>query len=301
MQIGTSLFFDRSTAQLGKLAEINQNLQTQIATGKRLAAPSDDAVAYRRLQSIAVSSANDAAWGKNIDLARSVLNQADTTLDSVTSQLQRAQELAIQASNGTLSAGNRQVIASQLRNIVDDLVATANAKDVRGGPLFGSASGDSAVTRDAAGTVSFTGTGDPAAIPIGDDASVQPSDSAERIFGGIAGPSGTTDVFALISSFASALESGNLASASGVLDGLKAGLDQVATARSSIGARGARLDLETTRLGDANVARETDRAAIEDTDLTSAISELQKTTTILQATQASLARLSSLSLFDYLR
>ncbi len=49
------------------------------------------------------------------------------------------------------------------------------------------------------------------------------------------------------------------------------------------------------------MTRETERSSIEDTDLTTAIIELQKATTILQATQASIGRLTSLSLFDYLR
>ena len=40
---------------------------------------------------------------------------------------------------------------------------------------------------------------------------------------------------------------------------------------------------------------------MEDTDITSAVTELQKTLTILQATQASFTKLTGLSLFDYLR
>jgi flagellar hook-associated protein 3 FlgL len=41
--------------------------------------------------------------------------------------------------------------------------------------------------------------------------------------------------------------------------------------------------------------------ALEDTDVTTAVTQLQKTLTILQATQASFTKLTSLSLFDYLR
>src|SRR3546814_5791223 len=63
--------------------------------------------------------------------------------------------------------------------------------------------------------------------------------------------------------------------------------DLLTGVRASIGARGARIDLEQTRAADAGAAREIDRSAIEDTDITAAITELQKTMTILQATQAS--------------
>jgi flagellar hook-associated protein 3 FlgL len=297
----TTLFFDRSAASLNRLNGRNQTLQEQISTGTRLLTPSDDAGGYRRLENFARAGADDVAWGKNIDLARSVLNQADGALDSISSELQKAQELVIQASNGTLSDENRTVIAAQLRGIVDNLVSLANTRDVRGGPLFGAATGDTAVTRDVAGVVSFTGTGDPVTIPIGDGTTVQPSESAERIFGGL--PAGAGDVFAVLTSFANALDAGgSVAAVAGqALNGVQASLDQVGSARGSIGARGARLDLETARLESTAIIRETERSRIEDTDVTATIIELQKTTTILQATQASLGRLSSLSLFDYLR
>ena len=43
------------------------------------------------------------------------------------------------------------------------------------------------------------------------------------------------------------------------------------------------------------------RSAIEDVDVSQAITDLQKTMTVLQATQASFSKLSGLSLFNYLR
>jgi flagellar hook-associated protein 3 FlgL len=71
--------------------------------------------------------------------------------------------------------------------------------------------------------------------------------------------------------------------------------------RGSVGARSARLDLVSDQLTDTAANREIDRSALEDTDVTEAITELQKTMTILSATQASFTKLSQLSLFDYLR
>ena len=47
--------------------------------------------------------------------------------------------------------------------------------------------------------------------------------------------------------------------------------------------------------------REAKRSGLEDTDITTTVVELQKTMTILSATQASFTKLSALSLFDYLR
>lgn len=301
MQISTNRYYDRTNAQLSSLQAQVDKLQTQISTGKKLIAPSDDAVGYQRLQGLNRATADDTAWSGNITLAKTLLQQSDTALGSISDRLQRAQELAVQATNGTLSAGDRQIIAGELRAVVDDLVGLANTKDVRGQPLFGSSTGDTAVTRDAAGVVSFVGAGNAPPIPIGNGITIQPTETATRVFDGVPdGSGGTTDVFALISNFATALESGAPVSNS-VVDGLNAAVAQVATVQGSSGARSARLDLEASRIQDAEVSRATDRSSIEDTDLTSAITELQKTATVLQATQASFSKFSQLSLFDYLR
>ena len=300
MQISTNRYYDRTNAQLSSLQATVDKLQTQISTGKKLIAPSDDAVGYQRLQGLNRGTADDAAWASNITLSQTLLQQSDTALGSISDRLQRVQELAIQATNGTLSAGDRQIIAGEVRAVLDDLIGLANTKDVRGQPLFGAATGDTAVTRDAAGNVTFTGVGDPAEIPIGDGVGIQPTQAAARVFDGIPTATGTTDVFALLGNFAAALESGGPVSTD-VLDSLNSAVTQVASVRGVVGARSARLDLEASRLQDGELARATDRSSIEDTDVTAALIELQKTSTVLQATQASFAKFSQLSLFDYLR
>jgi flagellar hook-associated protein 3 FlgL len=302
MQISTSQLYDRSTSLMAKLSQKADRLQTQISTETKILAPSDDALGYRRLETLKVGKADDAAYSSNIGLAQSLLEQSDTTLASVETQLQRAQELAIQAGSGTLSNENRKVLAGQVRALISDMVGLANTKDVRGQPLFGAATGDSAVSVASDGTVSFVGTGEPSAIPIGDGNTVQATDSAARIFGGIpTSGGGTTDVFAMLGAFADSLEGGsNPAATTAATDGLKAALSQVTQARGSVGARGARMDLEASRLKDVGATREIARSAIEDTDITAAITELQKTMTVLSATQASFSKLSSLSLFNYL-
>lgn len=303
MQISTRQLYDRSTSLMQSLTTRADTLQNQISTGSKLAKPSDDVVAYQKLARIRVSSANDAAYAANIRIAQSVLAQSDSTLSSMESQLQHAAELATQANNDTLSPANRKVIGEQLQAIVQDLVGLANTKDARGQPLFGGASGDSAVAQAADGSVSFTsGTADASPIPVGDGVGVYVTDNAQRVFGGISTPSGASDMFAVITKLATALINNDSPTAAATEGGtsLKAVLTQIASARGSVGARAARLDLETDRLSDVATTREIDRSGLEDTDITATITELQKTMTVLQATQASFSKLSSLSLFSYL-
>lgn len=298
MRIATSQLYNRPASLMTQLSAQADKVQTQIATGKRIQTASEDPASWLRLQGMKQQTADDGAYAANITMAQGLLAQSDTTLDSVESQLQRALELATQAANGTLSDANRDAIAEELNAIRDALFGLANTRDVRGQPLFGGATGDVAFVQAADGTISFAGTGEPSAIPIGEGLSIQGTVTGARAFA-----SGASNIFAVLGTFAAALEAGGDVKAAGeaALNGINASIETVGVVRASAGARAARLELDTERLVDAGEARETARSALEDTDVTSAVTELQMTLTILQATQASFTKLTGLSLFDHLR
>jgi flagellar hook-associated protein 3 FlgL len=290
----TGLFYAQAKSRMGSLTAQADKLQTQISTTKKLQVASDDAVAYQRLQRLQRQGADAGAYDANLDLAASLLQQTDTQLTAIGSQLDRASELMIEARTGTQNAQSRKAIGAELAQIVDSLVQLANVKDTRGQPLFGGQDGTAAVTRDG-GTFTFA-PGTAGTIPIGDDQAVQPNETASRVF---ALP-GDRNVLAVLSALAATLSAGEPIAASAI-DDLKASTDQVALVRGSVGARAARVDLVQTQAVEIAADRETERSGLEDTDIASAVADLQKTMTILSATQASFAKLSQLSLFSYLR
>lgn len=299
MRIATSQMYSRPTSLMTQLTAAADKTQTQIATTKLGITAATDAAAYIKLQQIARATTGDATYKSNITIAQGVNAQTDQTLESVETQMQRALELATRAKSDTLSDSDRASIGKELDSIRDTLFALANTKDdIRGQPLFGGATGDTAYVKNADGSISFAGTGEPSAIPIGDGESVQPTISGDRVFS----PAGA-DMFAILGSLSDALKSGTNVQAAGAaaLDGINASLDTVALARASVGARGARLDLQADRLTEVAETRETTRSGIEDTDIPTAVANLQKTLTVLQATQASFSKLTSVSLFDYLK
>ncbi len=300
MRIATNLFYDRASSAMGALTARGEALQTQIATGKRLTAPSSDAAAYRQLAGIRRAATDQVQDAANVTLAQSLLSASDTALAAIETQLQRASELAIQGSSGTLSAVQRETIASELDAIVEDLMKLANSTDSRGSPLFSGAGEAAPYVKANDGTIGYTGSGEAGAIPIGGGSTIHATTSGARIFGNIdAAAGGTSDMFAILQGLSTTLRSGGNTTAA--ITDVKTTLGSVGDARASLGARAARLELESDRLGEVAVTREITRSALEDTDVTAAITELQKTLTVLQATQASFSKLSSLSLFNYLR
>jgi len=294
----TSLFFERSKTAMGTLAARADRLQVDISTTKRLHAPSDDSVAFQRLQRIARDTADAGAWDANLDLAGSLLAQADSTLESMTTQVQRASGLMLRANSGTTSAADRKTAGAELTQIIQSLVELANAQDTRGRPLFGGTDGQPAVTADAGAYTYSAGT--PAAIPVGDGQQVQPTELASRLFD----LGGGKDTLAVLQALTAKLLSGaplDVGEGDAAIADLSAADDQLTGVRASLGARGARVDLLQAQSTQIATDRETERSGLEDADYTVALADLQKTMTVLSATQASFSKLSQLSLFDYLR
>lgn len=296
--LSSSLFFDRTSNAMSSLTARAQTLQDQISTGKKLSAASDDVVAYQQLRGIATANADGTADATNIGVAQTKLTSADTTLTAITSQLQRAIELVVQARNGTLGDSDRAGIATELGTIADTIAGLANTQDASGQPLFGGADTGAAVVANADGTHTLAKSATPS-IPIGAGQSVVPSENATAVLG-LSGGRNTIDMLAALTT---ALKGGGDSSAAlgDALTDLSTATTQVGDVQASLGARGARLDLVSAQFTTNATARETRRSALEDTDVTQAITDLQKTMTVLQATQASFTKLSSLSLFDYLK
>ena len=295
--VATRSFYDRSIKTMtGMTAQANR-LMEQNATGKKLLAPSDDSVAYGRLQGMKRTGANESAYGDNIKIAQATLAQADTQLTEIATQLQQVTERALRAANGTMSANDRKSIATELKSILETVVSATNVKDARGLPLFGGTDGTAAATiaTDGTGTLTFA-TGRQSAIPIGDDQSVEPSVAA----GDVLKIDGGRDIGQVLTAMIASLESGAAPADADRAD-LATISEQVISAQTSVGARAARVDLQAGYFTQAATLREDTRSGIEDNDFTATTIELQKTLTILQATQASFSKLSQLSLFDYLR
>jgi flagellar hook-associated protein 3 FlgL len=208
MQISTNQFYSNTAPLMQKLTQSTNDIQNQISSTKKYAAPSDNVVAYQQLATIGRANADDTAYAANVGLAQSLLQQSDSTLTSVENDLTKASALVTQANSDTLTDAQRKTISTQLKGVMSDLVSLANTRDARGQPLYGAATGDSAVTQNADGSVGFTGTGTPAAIPIGDGSTIQASDSAEQVFGNVTTPNGTSSVFAILSKFTAALDAG---------------------------------------------------------------------------------------------
>jgi flagellar hook-associated protein 3 FlgL len=308
MQIGTGYFFDSRNRQMSALNFNAARLQEQIATGKRIATPSEDPVTAGRLARLGIVQADQGQYAQNVKLAQSLLAQSDNALESIANNLQRAQELAVRANSDTLNDSNRAAIGKELEAILEDLLSLANSTDLRGEPLFGGSATGTSYVKAPDGSIAFAGAGEAPPVPIGAGVAIQATDSGPRLFEGLQVGGAASDMFKIVGDLAKALAPSGSPDKAALKQALAAGTegltkaaDKIYSGRASIGARAARLDIEAERLAQAKTDNELERAGLEGTDVQSAVIELQKTMIALQATQASFSKLSQLSLFDYIR
>ena len=259
--------------------------QTEISTGKRIQAPSDDPVAAARISSIARSQANDTAFKSNLNLAAALSARADTALKSVGTALDRANELMVQGANGTLSDDDRNAITLELRSIAEDIGALKDSKDSRGGPLFMS--------------------GGSLRIPVASGVSIEAVGTREGVFESVPTSSGPQDLAAIVSAAADALSltdpTARAAAVATSADNVTAAVAHIAEARGEQGALGSRIDQMVERQADSGLQLTEERSNLESTDVTAAIAKIQSQQLTLQAAQAVFSRVNASTLFDILR
>lgn len=293
------VFHASAQSQQAALRGEAEVLQRQISTGERLERASDDPVAAARLRVLARADRLAGVEAGNAARAREELGTASARMDDMASGLVRARELAVQAANGATSPAGRTAIAVEIAAIRENLFALANSASATGEPLFAGEGQGPAYTQAADGTIAYTGTGEAGELEIGPGIAVQR---------GLAGPSflsfehggAASDVFALLGTLEQGLRSNSADSAREALPAFDAALASLGRGQTMVGTRLAWTEAVETIASQTGETRAAEAAQTGGADLAATISRLQQVMTALEASQASYARLASLSLFDRL-
>lgn len=269
---------NRMTQEIARQSRLAAQIgikQSQVSTGKRTQRASDDPVATSRIAELNRAQANDSARGRNISLGIALASQADGELRNVSSLVARAQELAISGSSTGLSPDTRVTIALELRAIADEIDAASAVKSPTGEALFPNSTAN--------------------AIRFDDNVAFAPVPSRQDIFetGGVA-------ISQIMRDAATAIEVGDIAATGASLTAIGDSVNYVATAQAEIGINAARLDRIQDQAAQRAITVTEERSKLEDTDLTTAIAELNGMTLTLEAAQAAFARINRRTLMDFL-
>ncbi len=300
----TGAYFDKARTDMSSLRGQAETLQTQLSTTQKLSRSSDDPVAASRLRALSRQDALSQIDTTNANRASADLTLADGAMSDMADAIIHAQELATQAASSTLTADQRKAVATELDQVHATLLGLANTRDSGGNALFGGDATGDAYKLDASGKATYVGTGSSQDLPLGEGASVARSMTGPQFLSFTDKNGVQTDVLATVKALSDALRTGTAPTAAATADALanlQTGLDTLTTGQTVVGSRLAWVDLTAERRIDRNELRSTEQADLGATDIASTMARLQETLTVLEASQASFTKLSSLSLFDQLR
>ncbi len=131
--------------------------QEKLTSGKNVNRVSDDPTGAAQAERALTRLTRIASDNRALEVQRSALTLAESTLGDATSVMQRLRELTVSAGNGAYSASDRSSIAKEMTGLREQLFAMANSRDSNGTPLFGGLGSASAPFSDSASGVSFDG------------------------------------------------------------------------------------------------------------------------------------------------
>ena len=287
----TRVAFDNTyrtaTDQLGLAASRLQNSQEQLGSGRRVTKPSDDPIAAPKILQLSTSMVRMNEYDRNLNFAEERLSKLTDRLSRIGDMLNNLKELSVQGSNGTYSAQDRAAMRTTAESTLDLING------------FIAAVGEDALGVDRT-TVVSDGTKMPISLTATDLAALNTlSNDLGKLIrqdpsNATASPPSPVDPLSTVAGWNSLLTKVNaemaLTSDSGALVmsvRYGAQYEQVDKIRETRGA----LRLDTERI----------MSNLRDADMGSVAIALARDQSVLQALQASFAKIQGMSLFSFLR
>ena len=306
MQISTAFIFDRATKQMSNATNALSKSQAQIATGKQILNPSDAPDQAAMMARIKATLARQDNYSKALDTVQARLDMESTTLTSAGDVLVRIKELAIQATNGTQGTVSRTAIATEMKGLRDQLLSLSNTRDTTGNYIFaGSKVSTPAFEADATGAVSYQGDQTRMNIAVGDQRQLPLNRPGTNAFVRVVrtdsgGVSSGTGFFQSVDDLITAVKGADRTNMQRGLTEMDALHTGVVLAQADSGTSMKVVEQQGIMLDDTKITLKTALSKVEDLDMATAITQMQKQMVSLEAAQASFAKISQLSLFKYI-
>lgn len=282
-------------AFLQSAAEGMDKVQQQLSTGRKISRASEDpagaalALGHRR------SLAYETQMRRNLSSGRAVLNAGEAALGSATDAVQRARELAVQASTGTVSAADRVTMALEIDQIIGHVAQLANST-FGGAYLFSGHQSNAPaylVTGNPPTAITYQGDAGLRTRRISEQDSVPVNLPGSDAFGTL-----FDDLLALRDDLNGSAPPAAITAHITTID---AGVERLIESRAKLGARANRFEAAESVSELRNVDLEKLRSEIEEVDITQTIVEFKAGQNTLEAALGAIGRTGSMTLLDFLR
>ena len=306
MKISTSQLFDNCVNQMNRQQSKIAEMQAKLASGKQIVKPSDDSEKSAVIQRLQTAIDRQSVYERSLDTAENRLASEESALMSSERILQRIRQLAVQGNTDTLSVDDKEILANEIASLREELLSLANTQDANGNYVFaGSNVQAKAFDVNADGDIIYQGDKTQTSVDISDQRRLVLNRAGDEVFASVDrivdGDIQDISFFKVIDDFAQALATDNE-------DALNLGLEEIASITEGMGASiadlGSRISTVNNQreiLEDTNLRYQDLLSNAQDLDYATAVTKLSAELLSLEAAQASFAKISQLSLFNYIR
>tara|TARA_R110002051_G_scaffold292651_1_gene357532 strand:- start:668 stop:1873 length:1206 start_codon:yes stop_codon:yes gene_type:complete len=136
MRISTGQMFQQNTNSILEKQSATNTIMAQISSGKKVNTAGDDPVAAIGIDNLKQKNALVDQFVKNIDYATNHIQQAESQLGQADTLAGSMKESMLRGINGSMTSAERQVIADDMRQSLEQLMSIANTKDESGNYIF---------------------------------------------------------------------------------------------------------------------------------------------------------------------
>lgn len=328
MRITNGMMLSSMMRNMGRNLSRMDKLEQNLATGKKFMAPSDDPIGVSRSLRLNTDVANMDQYKRNVEDAQSWMETTEMAVNNLVTVFQRARELTVQATNGTNSAEETNAIASEIKQLKEQIINIGNTTYAgsyifsgfkTNKPLFDK-DGNYSLKAKASDPDMALNTSEIIEYNVGIAERMTVNILPQRLFGKIdtaATPPATADdavntnaaistsdtpqMIKVFDDLIAGLESNNSADISKALTRIDMHFNNINAVRSEIGVKTNRLELTANRIEDDTINLKSLLSKNEDADMSEVIMNLKMQENVYKASLSGGARIIQPSLMDFLR
>ncbi|MDZ7771128.1 MAG: flagellin [Balneolaceae bacterium] len=297
MRITQNLIYNRLQGMLSRNREELAKYQQQLASGKAVIRASDGAVEFSTSRIIQEQIRKDGQYQSNINAGLRQARTVQESLDGMVDTLIDLKSTAVQGSNDSIDAPEREKLAEQVVNVRERLMDLGNVQ-FNGVHLFGGTNTENPVfslNGAAAGGVEDVANSDALVTRISEHNEVKTSVTGTELRA-----TGSGDLFAMVENVEDALRANDRTALNAELDNVESALDHVTKLASRIGSNINRLEFVHDKYESGIIEKEGEVSRLTDADYAEAISNFQKFETSYQAALSAHSRMTRNTLLNYL-
>ncbi len=293
MRITESMITNSLLSSISRNKESLYAIQQSITTGKEIDRASKDPVRFARASRFRKQIDQNEQYLKNIQDAKGWVETTSVYLEGIFDLVLSLKDKAIQASDDSLSAGQREILADGVNSIVKEIVSTVNETYLGRNVFAGTETKlDESFSFDGA-IVTYNGNTSAINRKITANLTVNINVTGQDVM--------DTNLFSAALNMKSALENNDTAGLNTAVESLDTALNNVVSLNTSVGSIQNQISLAEDRIHTANVNLSSYLSKTVDVDMAEAIAEYNAEEIAYRAALQSAANVMNLNLMDYLK